>query len=398
MKGPNEEKLTYKIDEFYFLTDPHEHIYQHFPNDPKWQLLAQPISGEEFVRLPLLKSPFFNLRLAFAKDYRSVVDVTGGFQELQIVCPQLYNFTAKLISRDHSVARETLQEKILVRMVENDAVFLLNLPKTGSYYLDVYVAASHASSSMDHCCGFKIDCHSVAKHGRNIVYPQQGALGRLPYFEYLGLREETHVDSYITAHGEFIVAVTSDTGGTGEVRVTHALQYFSQRDRALTDCERYAFPKHRGDSLTSFIVKCPKRGLYLLSLYAESAMTSQRHDRSQRHLVYRYVIECREPVADPISFPKASKRWQHCKLITPLSGDLPLCSKVTFRIESSVARGVVVVIDDEWSYLVQRDGSDVWEGVVRTGPDPCKALVYARLDTRRDKYIPCLEYSIVNPE
>jgi len=31
------DRLTYKCDEFYFLTDPAEHIYQHFPDNEKWQ-------------------------------------------------------------------------------------------------------------------------------------------------------------------------------------------------------------------------------------------------------------------------------------------------------------------------------------------------------------------------
>ena len=385
VKGPREDKMTYKVDEFYFLTDPHEHIYQHFPSDPKWQLLGNPISMEEFVRLPVVKSPFFNHRLAFAKDYSSVITVKDSFYELQLVGPQLYNFAAKLVSKDKSVASEALQEKLLLRMVETDVVFLVNLPQPGKYYLDVYVAGSHANASMDHACGFMLNCASVARNGAKLNYPQIGPMGRLPYFEYFNMTEETHVDSYITAHGEFVVAFTMSHA----VRVTHTLQYYNYKDRSFTDCDRYAFPKHRGDSLVSFTVKCPRKGFYVMTFSAENA--SDR--RATKHVVYRYIIECRAPVQNTSSFPRASKRWQHCKLITPQSGDLPINADVTFRIESSVAKGMVVVIDDEWHYLEQQ--GDVWHGVVNTGPDPNMALVYGRIEDNRDKYIPCLEYSIV---
>ena len=35
-------------DEFYFLTDPHEFIYNHLPNQQGWQLLARPVTKPEF--------------------------------------------------------------------------------------------------------------------------------------------------------------------------------------------------------------------------------------------------------------------------------------------------------------------------------------------------------------
>jgi transglutaminase/protease-like cytokinesis protein 3 len=53
--------LFYQCDEFYFITDPEDHIYQHFPDDPKWQLLECPITLTEFINLPIVKSPFFAL-------------------------------------------------------------------------------------------------------------------------------------------------------------------------------------------------------------------------------------------------------------------------------------------------------------------------------------------------
>jgi len=36
--------MTYHVDEFYFLTDPDEHIYQHFPDDQVLLLNAR-LSG-----------------------------------------------------------------------------------------------------------------------------------------------------------------------------------------------------------------------------------------------------------------------------------------------------------------------------------------------------------------
>nr|XP_034960899.1 kyphoscoliosis peptidase-like [Zootoca vivipara] len=41
-------KFTFRYDEFYFLTHPALFIKKHFPEDPKWQLLKQMVTLEEF--------------------------------------------------------------------------------------------------------------------------------------------------------------------------------------------------------------------------------------------------------------------------------------------------------------------------------------------------------------
>ena len=37
------EDMKYEYDDFYFCPDPEALIYSHFPDDPKWQLLKQPL-------------------------------------------------------------------------------------------------------------------------------------------------------------------------------------------------------------------------------------------------------------------------------------------------------------------------------------------------------------------
>ena len=82
VRASRASELVYACDEFYFLTDPEDHIYQHFPDDADWQLLHEPISLDEFTRLPFLKSPFFNNYLAFADRYESTMAAVDGFAEV----------------------------------------------------------------------------------------------------------------------------------------------------------------------------------------------------------------------------------------------------------------------------------------------------------------------------
>ncbi|ELU11849.1 hypothetical protein CAPTEDRAFT_95468, partial [Capitella teleta] len=51
--------LKYSYNDHYFLTNPEEFIYTHFPFKEKWQLLARPVTRLEFNELASLQPAFF---------------------------------------------------------------------------------------------------------------------------------------------------------------------------------------------------------------------------------------------------------------------------------------------------------------------------------------------------
>ena len=51
------------FDSFYFFTPPEQFIYSHFPNDSRWQLMAEPLTRQAFETLALLKPAFFTCGL-----------------------------------------------------------------------------------------------------------------------------------------------------------------------------------------------------------------------------------------------------------------------------------------------------------------------------------------------
>lgn len=48
-----------KVTDFYFDVAPEKMILNHFPTDPKWQLLDKPLSVDDFNKLPYIHSFFF---------------------------------------------------------------------------------------------------------------------------------------------------------------------------------------------------------------------------------------------------------------------------------------------------------------------------------------------------
>lgn len=98
----SDNKNVKKLSPFYFLVPPQDLIYSHFPEDSKWQLLAKPISIDEFIRLPIVYSHFFDYRLAFVESYPTATlefNTKIGVAEILLQAPENVNFTSSIKSK-----------------------------------------------------------------------------------------------------------------------------------------------------------------------------------------------------------------------------------------------------------------------------------------------------------
>lgn len=70
------EVATY--NSYYIFIDPKEFIYRNFPDDPKWQLLKEPWSKEDFVNSAYLRPEFFKRKLKLLSDNKCVLISNDG--------------------------------------------------------------------------------------------------------------------------------------------------------------------------------------------------------------------------------------------------------------------------------------------------------------------------------
>jgi len=386
--------MTYHVDEFYFLTDPEEHIYQHFPDDERWQLLRRPLMLEDFVRLPLVKSPFFNHRLEFAVATESALRAVDGHIDVRLITPTLLGFAAKLRpAKDDGGGSSSLNDRCLVRNIGNMVVVSAALPKPGRYYLDIYVGEDWSSSSMDSACSFRVHCRSVAPSVAGVSYPPGICFGATPDCARCGISEETVHDPVVVVDGKQLsLRLRTPSRSDADVRLTHTMRYW--KHETLVDCDRYALLQKRDSAgAAKWIIRCPKAGFYAVSV------TASVGDEPAR-CVYRYLLDCRRPCADAKPMPRATTRWNSCRLVEPLDDELAPRAKVRFRIESSAAVELLVnVKGGAWTSL-ERSG-DVWEALVETGDvgddGRGRLQVYGRFDAATDKYVPLLDYVVREP-
>ncbi len=84
------------FDDHYFMTAPSQFIFDHLPDDERWQLLDRPISKEEYERLVYVESDFFSLGLELGERNGSID--AGGEVNVSVYAPEDVVMMARLES------------------------------------------------------------------------------------------------------------------------------------------------------------------------------------------------------------------------------------------------------------------------------------------------------------
>lgn len=132
-------RFVRRFTDHYFLTPPEEFVYDHFPDDARWQLMAGPISEGEYLNRVHVKPVFFERGLRLVSYERagiradSSLQVTIGAPRDTVVTAELYQAGRQLGTQYTFTQREA--KGFVVR-----AVF----PTRGSYLLRVFAREREA--------------------------------------------------------------------------------------------------------------------------------------------------------------------------------------------------------------------------------------------------------------
>ncbi len=131
-------KYVHRFDDHYFLTPPEEFVYDHLPEDPKWQLLDKPLSKEEFERLVYLKSDFFNLGLRLDNQLNSTIKVDRE-TNITLYAPEDILLMADLESANQELSVHEISGAPTLAQRDGDRYNILLLPpNAGAYILRVF--------------------------------------------------------------------------------------------------------------------------------------------------------------------------------------------------------------------------------------------------------------------
>ncbi len=124
------KKYVHKFDDHYFMTPPSEFIYDHFPEDSRWQLLEHPLSKSEFEKQAFLKPEFFKYGLKLDDRLEGTIRADNGVN-ISIFAPEDVLLMAGLesIGKKISANWETL---FLQRGMGTGMISMRNFPRLGS--------------------------------------------------------------------------------------------------------------------------------------------------------------------------------------------------------------------------------------------------------------------------
>ncbi|UCC68807.1 MAG: hypothetical protein JSV79_02440, partial [Armatimonadota bacterium] len=131
-------RFVQRFTDHYFLTPPEEFAYDHLPDDPKWQLLATPISETEYLNRVHLKSLFFERGL-WLVSHRAAGIQAGSSLQVTIGAPPDTALTAAVLAAAPRKDGKQLAKQYVFTQREGDGfVVRAVFPSPGSYLLRVF--------------------------------------------------------------------------------------------------------------------------------------------------------------------------------------------------------------------------------------------------------------------
>lgn len=121
-----------KLEKYYFLTPPEDFIFSHFPKDPKWQLLNEPISRDDFVGMLNVRPAFFHFNVASVSHTGAIISMDEE-AAVRLFIPEDVALTADLYAGGEKLDKR----HTFVRNLGRDHEILVRTPSAGEFVLSI---------------------------------------------------------------------------------------------------------------------------------------------------------------------------------------------------------------------------------------------------------------------
>ena len=261
-----------------FFKDPEEFIFSYFPDTDYWQLLARPVSRDEFIDLAALGDGYFNLRTKLITHDRSVVlveqesvTISLGFPESaqrHFMCNLLYCKGSSLVSETRAIEGNSVSLKQYVFLETNlekcRVNILIQFPHTGSYMLNVYGAGGNGPVPL-HICSYRlVYSNSKCSSPFPLIYREEWGPGLDALT--LGLTPVSHKTGEIIMDKKVVQVAFKDLRGL-------KFKYDLCEDGKIVDREdiKLSFLRDNDESIVFIIDMEPSvEGVFTLHLYAKA--------------------------------------------------------------------------------------------------------------------------------
>jgi hypothetical protein len=165
-------RFVRQFQEHYFLTRPEEFVYDHLPEDPRWQLLQRPLTAAEYAELVYLKPGFFRLGLRIGNhEHLDIAAESGATVTLGVSRP--VEMMAEVL--DAASERRVDGEYVFVQVDSEGARIDARFPRRGEYLLRMYAKPLGAPGALGWVLDYRV---RAARGAPGAVFPgTYGAFG-----------------------------------------------------------------------------------------------------------------------------------------------------------------------------------------------------------------------------
>ena len=287
------EHLHYEYDEYYFLTDPDEFIFQHRAKDDDKQLLKTPVTLDQFVDMPMVKSYFFTHGLQFDGPMAAVLhtDNNGNVEvKIRLSFAKDIEIRTRLQYADVNQRNKTefcgtnLDRFVLRSFIDDVAHASVQVPESGSYMLNLFVGTLDTDTKARGACVFKIVCKTSNIKASPLPKSADTEWGPRRGEQHFGFKALTHVNG--------VVNVDKDLEMKFKLPTKLGFLYELHKDGVVDSVlEKYVNLIVTDDSLT-IAVTLPPAGQYALQIYAQKEDAA---DKTKFAYACKYLLNVTSP-------------------------------------------------------------------------------------------------------
>ena len=338
----NDGKYNREFDDDYFLTPSGEFIYRHFPENPNWQLLDEPISKKDFEDLVYLEPTFFDLGMRIGNQ-KNVTIISNGQANISLYAPKDVFLSAELEMRSRNgIPRVAYGSPTLVKRSGEQYIIELLPPFPGEYSLQIYGKRDNSKGLFEQVMEYNIEELSGSNRSFPIVSDE--------FFD-LGFRLDNKTNGMIVAKGDANLTLDVPT----DVLMIASLEKLGEGKISPTDYSKSVFVQRSGDQY-EITLSPPTTGEYILNIFAK-----QKDDSSNSYpMVMQFNVSALS--GSNRSFPETFGGFQEMGvyLFSPMAGEVKAAYNQTFKIKIPGAKEVAVISGDRWNYLTKN--GDIFQG------------------------------------
>ena len=293
--------VTIFFSQIYFLTNPEQYIYSHFPvEDASWQLLARTVTLREFTEMAYLKPAFFDLDLRLIDHRRCVHYATEGEIDITIGTPpgKARGFMYRLwMSNKQSIDDVTL-DRFCVLQQKNDVLSCrIYFPVAGKFKLELFAqnqTGDTGNNLYQMACAYIIHADRACEGIKALPKNSRTEWGPGHDLLKAGLHPITHHDALIEAEDTVTeVRFKYDK----PVEIVHNLRSNTKTSEELRDNVIHYMDTEKGEVVLN--IKLPDVGDYALEMFAK-----EEGKEGSLSNVCNYIVSTASSPSNPSVFPE----------------------------------------------------------------------------------------------